>query len=147
MAVVEADRRLNEALWALPDDELPETLAWALGDLSSRGTALRILGSADPSLTSRVLPALEPLLLVSHSLLGACRALVLRLPSAERLDFVQRLTATVVDDDASDYEAYRRLAELLRATGASEALAVLVRAASRSADPDIKEVEEDFSRG
>jgi hypothetical protein len=145
LAVLEADRRLNEALSAFPPNELRETLARALTDFSSRRTALRVLRSAHPSLTSGVLPAVEPLLLVSHSLLDACRALVLRLPSAERIDFLQRLTTTVVDDDASDYEAYRRLAELLRVTGASDALAVLVRAASRSADPDIKEVEEDFS--
>ncbi len=147
LAVLEADRRLDEALSALPPDELQETLAWALTDSSSRHTATRILSSAHPSVTSGALPALAPLLLVSHSLLGACRTLVLRLPPAELLDFLQRLTATVVDSSTSDYEAYRRLAELLRAAGASEALTVLVRAASRSEDPDIKEVEEDFSAG
>jgi hypothetical protein len=54
------------------------------------------------------------------------------------------LTTKVISDATSDDEAYSRLAELLRAAGASEALADLLYAASPSHDPDIKEVEEDI---
>lgn len=117
LAVVAAERRLTEAVMALPQDELPATLSWALADFSSRRAALSVLTSAHPQLTSAVLLALQPLLLVSHSLLEECRRLILRLPPAERSEFLERLSATVVGDVSSDDEAYRRAAELLRTAG------------------------------
>lgn len=143
-SVVEAERRFAEAVAAIPLEELQDTLVWALGDFTSRPVALRILAGAHPQLTSRVLLALDPLLLVSHSLLVATRALVLRLPRAELLEHLEQLTALVVKDPSSDYEAYRRLAELLRAAQADDALARLVGAASQSTDLDIEEVGQDF---
>ncbi|RKT79949.1 hypothetical protein DFJ68_3428 [Terracoccus luteus] len=144
-AVVEADARFREAVLRIPRGELQATLGWALGDFASRPTALRILGSADPSLTVSVLPALEPFLLVSHSALVECRALVLRLPPAERTACFDRLTARVIADTGSDDEAYRRLAELLRSAGASGALAVLLAAASTSDEAVLREVADDFA--
>ena len=144
-AVVEAEERFAEAVAAIPPEELQHVLAWALGDFASRRAALRVLGGADPRVVTAVLPELEPLLLVSHALLPECRRVLLRLPRAELLDHLERLTGEVVDDPSSDYEAYRRLAELLRAVGADRVLGRLVDAAALSTDPDIADVAEDFS--
>jgi len=144
-AVVEADTRFVEALTSLSNRDLEATLRWALTDLSSRPVALRILSIADSSLTLSVLPALEPLLVVSHSLLTQCRGLVLRLARQERLDFLARLTERVVGDPGSDDEAYRRLAELLREAGAESSLAVLLASAAVSDDAEVREVADDFS--
>lgn len=85
--VVEAEGRFTQAVLAVPQDELEDTLTWALEDFSSRQAVLRILISAHPHLTSAALPALEPLLLMSHPLLDECRTLAIRLPPPERFAF------------------------------------------------------------
>lgn len=143
-AVVQAEERFALAVAAIPREDLQGVLSWALDDFTSRRAALRILGGADPQLVAEVLPALEPLLLVSHSLLQECRRVLLRLPRGEVLDYLQHLTSAVIADPAADDEAYRRLAELLRTVGADRALGRLVAAAALSTDPDVREVAEDF---
>jgi hypothetical protein len=48
--------------------------------------------------------------------------------------------------DTSDYDAYRRMAELLSHLGLYDALGHLSTRALASSDPDIREVGEDFAR-
>lgn len=144
-AVVEAEERFAQALAAIPRDDLGPILSLALADFSSRRAALRVLAGGTPELISEVLSAVEPLLLISHSLLQECRRLITRLPREQMLDYLGSLTRKVVHDTAADYEQYRRLAELLRSGEAQDLLDVLVRSALQSSDPDIHEVGEDFA--
>ncbi|RRD06223.1 hypothetical protein EII34_03615 [Arachnia propionica] len=144
-AVEEAEARFTEAVYAIPNSEVESLLEEALGSLASRRVALRILFGANPHLTVRVFPALEPLLLVSHAYLFHCRDLVRRLPAEVQRQFLTALTDKVITDRDADDEAYRRLAEFLDETGMAEALARLVEAARTSKDPAIKDVGSDFS--
>lgn len=143
-AAVEAEARFTDCVTAIPGEELVPLLVEALGSLTSRRMALRILFGAAASLTSEVLPALEPLLLVSHTYLFHCRDLVRRLPREDQHRFLSDLTEKVIADPDSDYEAYRRLAEFLKEVRMWEVLEVLNNAARASEDPDIREVGMDF---
>lgn len=143
-AVMAAEERFSEAVAAIPRAELAGVLRWALHDFASRRTALRILSGSDPQLVREILPALGPLLLVSHSLLQECRRALLRLPGTEVSHYLDSLTTSVIEDPSSDDEAYRRLAELLRTVEAHRALERLMDTAARSADPEIREVAADF---
>ena len=144
-AVEEAEARFTDTLRAIPIGELGPCLEEALGSLNSRRVALRVLFGAAAQLTVEVLPALEPLLLVSHAYLFHCRDLVRRLPEEVQRHFLTALTNKVITDPDADDEAYLRLAEFLEKTGMTEALTRLVEAARTSTDPAIKEVGLDFS--
>ena len=143
-AAVEAEARFTDCVAAIPREEKVPLLVEALGSLTSRRMALRVLFGATASLTSEVLPALEPLLLVYHTYLFHCRDLVRRLPREDKHRFLSDLTEKVIADPDSDYEAYRRLAEFLREDRMWEVLEVLTNAARASEDPDIREVGMDF---
>ncbi len=143
-AAVEAEARFTDCVTAIPGEELVPLLVEALGSLTSRRMALRVLFGATASLTSEVLPALEPLLLVYHTYLFHCRDLVRRLPREDKHRFLSDLTEKVIADPDSDYEAYRRLAEFLREDRMWDVLEVLSNAARASEDPDIREVGMDF---
>lgn len=142
--VVAAEQAFSIALADMGTDELQLSVSAGLADLRSRRAALRVLASSPASMTAAVLPSLAPLLLVSHSLLAECRRAVLRLAKPELHQFLDSLTDDVVGR-SSDYESFRRLAELLRDAQCDELLKRLLNAASQSDDDDVREVVEDFS--
>lgn len=143
-AAAEAEARFTDYLAMIPREELVPLLEEALGSIQSRRLALRVLFGAAAPLTLEVLPALGPLLLVSHAYLLHCRDLVRRLPEEVQRQFLSDLADKVVADPASDYETYRRLAEFLAGLQMFDVLEVLVKAARASEDLDIREVGEDF---
>ena len=143
--VVRAERAYGESLAAFALQDLPQVVGPALQRFDERPTALSVLRDCDPRLTKEVFPQLTRLLLVSHSLLEECRRLVLRIEPADLAILLDDLVQQVVCDPEADYEAFRRLAELLTRAGCSSALAELVKYAASAPDQDIREVATDFA--
>jgi hypothetical protein len=144
-AVVCADDAFFSAMGALPRDELGLVLVKGLERFDYRRTALHVLLHCDPTMVGEVRDAFYPLLLVSHSLLQESRRVLLTLPEAQMVEHLTQITDDVINNPASDYEAYRRLGELLSMTNSHELLARLVAVALGSSDEDIREFGEDFS--
>jgi len=119
-----------------------ETIAWALGRGSwDRSVALEFL-AALPDDVPAVLDRLIDLSL-SHAWAGAAREAIAPAWRAGTVDDLpQKVLARL---DHADNDEYRRLAELLDHLLADDALRELVKRAKTSADPDTREVAEDFS--
>ena len=142
--VVRAERAFAEALASLNPRDLPELIGPALRTLAERRAALRVLRDSPPELTTAVLADLSGLLLVSHSLLEECRRVVLRLEPDVLSAYLDGLVQQLMSDSGADYEAYRRLAELLVRARAARPLTELMASALASPDSDIREVADDF---
>ncbi|MFC3896413.1 hypothetical protein ACFOWZ_33475 [Lentzea rhizosphaerae] len=144
LAFVQAENIYRTAMADLRKVDLVEVLREGLNRLPWRRPALAVLGSSGPEISSQLLPELFELASVSHSLIGEVRKCILRVPGEllkpQIAVHVERLTA----DRQSDYEAYRRIAELLVIMKDWELLDYLVNAASMSSDVDIREVAADF---
>jgi hypothetical protein len=144
LAYVEAERAYREAMAELRHVDMVPVLREGLRSLPWRRAALAVLGSSDTRLSEELLPELFQLASVSHSLIGEVRRCVLRIPRERLLVQLEPLIRRLTADPASDYEAYRRSAELLREIGSRPLLDLLVRAAATSADAEIREVADDF---
>jgi hypothetical protein len=77
-------------------------------------------------------------------MLADVRRCIVRVPRDVLEDRLPHVLSAVVGNPASDYQAYRRLAELLDQLHFDRLRAELVEAAGRSSDPDVREVAEDF---
>ena len=142
--VLRADDAFYEAVGKLAEFPLGDILIEALGEFRGQRTALKLLHNTSVEIRHAALPALFPLALVSHSLLLEVRRVITSLPREILDQELPPLVTAVLYDESSDYEAYRRLAELLRETGHTDLLRQLVAAARRSKDEDILEVADDF---
>jgi hypothetical protein len=153
--------------------ETPPRDAWqqALNSLRALRQATRILGSDYPGTLELLRAALrgpeEPAALTLLGLLETdySRALVSELVSAALSHgnalIARQLLGRLPHDEAEqiippavwrqlaetdDYDAYRRMAELLSHLGLESALSELTSRARQSSDPDIREVGDDFAQ-
>lgn len=140
----QADQAMVQARMAFMASDWEPVLRTALETWDHVPTALGLL---------RILPAervapfgdvLLEMAIVTHAQIGVVRELLARLGpgwmSANARGFVER---TIASPGSTD-EQFRRLAELLRELDEPDLLALVVAAAARSEDPDIREVAEDF---
>jgi hypothetical protein len=144
LAFVHAEQVYREAMGELRNVDLEQVLREGLGHLPWRRQALAVLRASNVAFSVRLLPQLFELAAVSHALLGSVRECILRIPRDDLETQFPSLVDALIADPQSDYEAYRRTAELLRLLEMPELLGKLVNAASRSSDSDIREVAEDF---
>ena len=121
-----------------------EVLREGLRNLAWRRPALVVLRLTDVEVVEQLLPELLVLANVGHSLISEVRRCILRVRPESLRPHVARHVAGLISDQASDYEAYRRIAELLVDMEEWGLLKTLTNAAALSADPDIREVDEDF---
>jgi hypothetical protein len=114
-----------------------------LAEVSSRRRALILLLLVDVSTTCTLAPELVELS-VSHANADIIRQILGRVARSE----LEEVIGPIVNNrlGQADDDEYRRLAELLDHLGMGKSLALLVTSANRSADPDIREVGEDFAR-
>lgn len=140
----QAEQAYIEALADLRHFDMEPMLREGLLNLQWRRQALGILRSSDVKLCEKLLPELFELATVGHSLIAAVRRCIRRIPRERLVVQLVPLVQQLTEDPNSDYEAYRRIAELLREIECWPLLGVLVRAASTSSDVDILEVAEDF---
>ncbi|MFI8822214.1 hypothetical protein [Streptomyces sp. NPDC053431] len=143
-AFVQAEQVYRDALGRLRDFDMRSMLGEALLRLDWRRQALTVIGISDWHVAEALLPELLPLSCVSHSLLGEVRRCILRIPRDALLPAMDEHVTSLITNPESDYEAYRRTAELLRLLKAGSLMGELVEAADQSPDPDIREVAEDF---
>lgn len=143
---VQAEQVYREAMADLCHVDMVVVLRGGLLSLPWRRPALAVLGSSDPALSEQLLPELFQLASVSHSLIGEVRRCIRRVPRERLAVQLESLVCQLVDDSNSGYEAYRRIAELLREIGCWPVLDILVHAARASSDADIREVADDFGR-
>jgi hypothetical protein len=144
IAFMEAEQNFREALVDLRRFDLESILKTGLSKLTWRRQALVVLAAYDWPLTETLLPELLPLSLSAHSLLAEVRRCVLRVPREKLVVHLASLVESVVNNPDSDYEAYRRTAELVDTVHADALLLTLITAAERSSDADIREVADDF---
>lgn len=143
---VRAEHAYREAMADLRHVDMVAVLREGLLSLPWRRPALVVLGSSDVALSEQLLPELFRLAAVSHSLIGEVRRCIRRIPRERLAARLEPLVCQLVDDSTSDYEAYRRIAELLRELECWPVLDDLVRAAKTSPDADVREVADDFGR-
>lgn len=115
-----------------------------LRNLAWRRPALVVLRLTGVEVVEQLLPELLVIANVGHSLIGEVRRVILRVQPGSLRPYVARHVAGLIGDQSSDYEAYRRIAELLVEMEEWGLLKTLTNAAALSADPDIREVDEDF---
>lgn len=120
-------------------------LADALADPIERGPALHVLSYLDEDYTIALADRLVAASL-SHRDALAVREVLGRLSWQEAARVVPPAVWAQLDETGDD-DAYRRLAELLRHLGLTEALRRLCQRALASDDPDVREVGEDFAAG
>jgi hypothetical protein len=145
LAFVQAEQAYRETMGALRDIDLDQALREGLQRLPWRRPALTVLGASNVAISERLLPELFQLACFSHSLLSEVRRCILRIPHDVLVRDLPALLEAMTTNPNSDYEAYRRIAELLRLLEMNSLLSELTAAASVSPDPDIKEVADDFS--
>jgi hypothetical protein len=118
------------------------TLDNALGGISERAQALRPLGCLDLQDTIALMDKLVSLSLSHGDALAVRRVLggLAHDEAARTVPLAVWKQLDITDDD----DAYRRLAELLRHLGLSEALRQLCERALKSNDPAVQEVGRDF---
>jgi hypothetical protein len=139
-------RALLKAMSALQSD-YPGTLELLRGAMSGsedESTALLMLGLMETEYSEALVGQLVSASL-SHGNTLRVRQILGRLPH----DQAERIVPPVVWDqlkETGDYDAYRRMAELLAHLGLHAALSQLSARALMSSDPDIREVGEDFAR-
>jgi hypothetical protein len=142
---IDALRALVPAVGALQADYpgTLESLRHALCALDDEPAALVLLGLLDSEYSEALVDELVSASL-SHRNALRIRLILGRLPhdQAERIvpPAVWRLL-----QETGDYDAYRRMAELLSHLGLREALSRLSAQALASDDPDIREAGEDFA--
>lgn len=144
LTFVYAEASYREALAGLRHVDEVATLREGLGELPWRRAALVVLGFTDPAINEQLLPELFRLASVSHALIGEVRRCIYRIPRDRLVARLEPLVHGLIADNDSDYETYRRIAEMLRDLEAWPLLDVLTRAAGASPDGDIREVAEDF---
>jgi hypothetical protein len=142
---VDALRALIPAIGALQSDYpgTLESLRHALRVLEDEPAALLLLGVLEPEYSEALVDELVSASL-SHRNALRVRLILGRLPHVQ----AERIVPPAVWrrlQDTGDYDAYRRMAELLSHLGLREALSQLSAQALASEDPDIREVGEDFA--
>jgi len=146
MAVVAAQAELSARRAAFHQHaRSPATvLAGALnGPAGEQAAALRFLAASGYlSDHMELLPALLGLA-QSHRWAGYARQAISAARRDRLIPAIEELVPPLLD--TADYDACRRLAELLARIGAWQSLAELTRRALSSADPDTREVGEDFT--
>jgi hypothetical protein len=144
LAFVQAEQAYRESMGALRHVDMLSALREGLLNLTWRRPALAVLASSSVEFSEQLLPELFQLSAVSHSLIGEVRRCILRIPRERIAPQLQRLVRQLIDDPSSDYEAYRRIAELLSELEGRPLLGVLIHAARKSSDADIRDVAADF---
>ncbi|GIH07623.1 hypothetical protein Rhe02_56900 [Rhizocola hellebori] len=147
LAFVQAEQAYREAMGALRRTNMEEVLREGLERLPWRRQALAVLGASNVEISERLLPELFELAGVSHSLIDEVRRCISRIPRDVLERKLPGFVAVLIANPKSDYEAYRRTAELLRLLEMGDLLSELVDAAAMSPDSDIREVAVDFQRG
>lgn len=139
----DAERAMIEARMALIATDWEPVVRRALST-SDKETALRLLQILPDERTRPFADALLPLALRSKPYVGVVRQLLASLGpgwmSANARDFVEQ---TISSPNATE-EEFHRLAELLDELNEPDLLKMVVDAARRSDDPDIREVAEDY---
>lgn len=144
LAFVRAEQAYRDAMAELRHIDMVGVLREGLLSLPWRRPALAALNASNVEISENLLPELFRLSCVSHALLGEVRRSIKRIPR-ETLDVrLEPLVRQLISDKESDYEAYRRTAELLRDLGSWSLLNMLTEAAAASSDEDIAEVADDF---
>jgi len=123
-------------------DSLVEVRA-ALEDPAARGTAIRLLPSLPLEARRDLFSKLMDLASFAHGDIVAVRDLIADLGQPWLSEHLPAEIDRITLAPSVTYEEYRRLAELLRKID-PEMLGQLVARAKGSADPDIKEVADDF---
>jgi len=143
-AVAAETRSIHEALSAWADiDDKTGVMRQALGTVTERGTALRLLLLLGDQMTKAVFPELVDLCSTGHSDIGLCRTIIKSLP---RMWLLERLESEVDEVLArfQSEESFRRFAELYREID-QQLLQSLVCRARKSPDSAIREVADDFA--
>lgn len=123
-----------------------EQLSLALQSPTGRGSALRVLRDSPLEVLMGVLPGLFDAASSTHPQVGLAREVLGRVDSGWLSTALVPLVESRLQNKASDWSDYRRLAECLSEIGQSRLLAVVVERADQSDDDDIREVAEDFRR-
>jgi broad specificity phosphatase PhoE len=110
---------------------------------TGRARTLTLLSHLGSDFTAEVIPELVEVTLSHRDALRA-RELLGQLPYDEAARLVPPAVWDLLTEE-DDYDAYRRMAELLRHLGLSDTLQELCRQAAASDDPDVREVAEDFT--
>jgi hypothetical protein len=121
-----------------------ESLCRALGSPKWEPAALLMLGLLETDYSEALVDQLVSASL-SHRNALRVRQILGRLPHGH----AERIVPPAVWrqlEETGDYDAYRRMAELLSHLGLYNALSQLSNQALQSGDPDIREVGEDFAR-
>lgn len=145
LAFLHAEQVYREAMAELGHVDLEQVLREGLGHLPWRRQALDVLMLSNVAFSVRLLPQLFELASVSHALLSDVRESILRIPRDILETELPSLVHALTVNPESDYEAYRRTAELLRLLEMPELLMELAGAAAQSSDSDIREVGKDFA--
>lgn len=147
LAFVQAEQAYWESMGELREIDLIQTLREGLAHAPWRRPALAVLRASNVAYSVQLLPELFDLAGEAHSMLSEVRRCIRRIPKDVLERELPALLDRLIAGQESDDEAYRRTAELLRLLELPSLLAFLVSAASASADPDIREVAEDFRDG
>jgi hypothetical protein len=142
-AILDAERRYLLACAALTMPEMLSVLREVLPGGPGQATALRLVRTLPDEQVRELVPELFRAALVSRAeiLLPAREALGRLDGGWLSIALGPEVDRTLVD---ADWEAYRRLAELLHGLGQAALLARVVASAGRSDDEDIREVADDF---
>jgi hypothetical protein len=138
-------RALTEAVGELQSD-YPGTLESLRGAMSSpeeETAALVLLGLLEPDYSAALIGQLISASL-SHRNALRVRQVLGRLPRDQAARIIPPAVRSRLRE-TGDYDAYRRMAELLSHLGLDDALRQLTAQALLSADPDIREVGENFA--
>jgi hypothetical protein len=130
-----ADLRTNEQATLL-------RLRSALGKPGERRAAITVLGVLSESFTRNLVPEIVAVAL-SHREALAARQLLGRLSYSAAAKSVPPAVWGQLEN-TGDYDAYRRMAQLLEHLGMADALRELCRRAAASNDSDVREVAVDF---
>jgi hypothetical protein len=147
LAYVQAEQAYREAMGELRHIDMVTALRAGLTNLPWRRAALAALRASDVGLSEALLAELFGLATAAHAQLRAVRECIVRVPRDVLEVRLDPLVRQLIAEPGADYEAYRRIAELLRELEFWPLLAALTDAAAASGDADIREVAEDFGRG
>jgi hypothetical protein len=145
-AVVQAEKELMIAIAAFTRSgpEAVDILRRQLRRVGQRAATLRVILELEPEVVQQLLPELVTLAGTTHGEGILARRAIGELPQTRR----GAVTDIVLGRLASaDSDEYRRLAELLWHIGDRGTLAQVTTLAQASADPEIREVGEDFGEG
>ena len=122
--------------------DITAILRQALSTVADRGAALRLLLELDESVRREVFPILVDVASVGHRDIQLVRDVILSIDREWVLEHIPVYVSEILER-STEYEEYRRLAELLDMIH-SPYLAALVEKAGQSNDIDILEVAEDY---